>query len=321
MRTRLLICLIIFFSTSHQSPVRAENLRDQIIDLPQDQDTWDNITEPVCGIEHPPTKYPIVLLHGFMGFDKALKVDYFYRIARDYQNRCAMVYTTNVNPLNTIQRRALELVPQIEQILEVTKSEKINIIAHSMGGLDARHLISNLGFQNRVASLTTIGTPHRGTPVPEYVWRHLGKKNFLYKAFEFLIYGATSSGKRGVNEISLNAALWNLTPTYVNKYFNPNTKDAPGVYYQSYAGLTSVTGLTTGDVIDPLLILFQPSFIGFGANDGLVPVSSAKWGEFRGIVRGDHIDLIGQVFGSTSFLFNHRRFYRYLLNDLAHKGF
>ena len=41
----------------------------------------------------------------------------------------------------------------------------MHLIAHSMGGLDARHMIVREGMAERVASLTTVGTPHNGTPV------------------------------------------------------------------------------------------------------------------------------------------------------------
>jgi len=37
---------------------------------------------------------------------------------------------------------------------------KVHLFAHSMGGLDARHMITHLGMANRVRTLTTIGTPH-----------------------------------------------------------------------------------------------------------------------------------------------------------------
>lgn len=325
MPTRLFISLIATcFLTikAHGAFKPIIDLESQIIDLPQSEDSWDDITDINCDSSAHSPRYPIVLLHGFMGFDKILRVEYFYRIKGDYRTHCAKVFTTNVNPLNTVQLRAKELAPQIDGVLQQTKSEKINIIAHSMGGLDARYLISSMGFENRVASLTTIGTPHKGSPVPEYVWKFFGKgNNPIFKAVEFLIYGATSSGKRKVNEISLNAALWNLTPKFLNTYFNPNNPNSPSVYYQSYAGISGITGIKAGDIIDPLLILFQPSFIGTGYNDGLVPIDSAKWGEFKGIVRADHIDLIGQVFGTTSKKFNHRKFYKIILSDLAKRGF
>ena len=45
---------------------------------------------------------------------------------------------------------------------------KVNIIAHSKGGLDARYAISKLGMAPYVASLTTMNTPHRGCRFVDY---------------------------------------------------------------------------------------------------------------------------------------------------------
>ncbi|MDQ3232702.1 MAG: hypothetical protein M3Q07_12860, partial [Pseudobdellovibrionaceae bacterium] len=90
---------------------------------------------------------------------------------------------------------------------------------------------------------------------------------------------------------------------------------------QSYAGVSSITGWGTGDRMDPLLAGFQIAF-GFGKrNDGLVSERSAQWGRYRGVVSADHIDLIGQLFGSTSDRFRHLSFYQELTNELADLGY
>ncbi|MFW7379598.1 MAG: lipase family alpha/beta hydrolase [Oligoflexus sp.] len=293
---------------------------EDVIEVTGDSDSWDEVysTERACVQTSHAPRYPVVLLHGFMGFDEVLRIDYFYRVRSDYTRNCAQVFTPHLSALNYISVRAEELAANIDEILEITGAEKVNIIAHSMGGLDARYLISSMGYGDRVASLTTIGTPHLGTPVPDYIWALLGKgDNILYQAFEFLVGGVVGKGK----EQDLQAALYNLSPTYLNSFFNPANRDDNRVYYQSYAGMSSMTGVTTGDALDPLLYLFAPSFIGTGRNDGLVPLESAKWGRFRGILRSDHIDLIGQLFGSTSWFFNHRKFYKNILDDLAAMGF
>ena len=228
------------------------------------EDSWsEDYTEiSSCRAGQAKTRYPILLVHGFMGFDEVLFVDYFYRIRADYQKDCIQVFTPSVSPLDYISVRAKQLAVHVDEILELTGAAKVNIIAHSMGGLDARYLISTMGYADKVASLTTVGTPHRGSPVPDYVWRVLGKDdNVLYKAFEYLVGGIIAGGQKQ----DLQAALWNLSPTYIDgNRANPND---PRVYYQSYAGVTSITGLS-GDNIDPLLLPFAPAFVGKGKNDG-----------------------------------------------------
>jgi triacylglycerol lipase len=73
------------------------------------------------------------------------------------------VYVVRLPPMAGIARRAEAFAEQIQKI----PGDRVNVIAHSMGGLDARYAISRLGLDARVASLTTIGTPHRGTPIAD----------------------------------------------------------------------------------------------------------------------------------------------------------
>src|SRR5436190_277798 len=53
---------------------------------------------------------------------------------------------------------------------------KVIIIAHSMGGLDARYMISRLGMADRVAALVTLSTPHHGSPYADWCLKNLGMK-------------------------------------------------------------------------------------------------------------------------------------------------
>ena len=58
---------------------------------------------------------------------------------------------------------------------QVPGAEREHIIAHSMGGLDARHAIAHVpGLAGRVATLVTIGTPHRGSPVADAIAGDVG---------------------------------------------------------------------------------------------------------------------------------------------------
>jgi triacylglycerol lipase len=73
------------------------------------------------------------------------------------------VHLARLSPTGSVSLRAAQLARQVESI----RAERVNIIAHSMGGLDARYAITHLGLHSRVASLTTIGTPHHGTPIAD----------------------------------------------------------------------------------------------------------------------------------------------------------
>src|SRR6266481_4663145 len=112
-------------------------------------------------------RLPVVLAHGFLGFDEIelgrSKHLYFRGIGTHLEKLGAQVYSPRVPPASSIPARAQRLADLIRALPE----PRVNIVAHSMGGLDARYAISRLGLAPRVASLTTIGTPHQGTPLAD----------------------------------------------------------------------------------------------------------------------------------------------------------
>ena len=267
-----------------------------------------------------PARYPIVLLHGFLGWDKVFFLDYFYHIRMALEEDGFTVYTPQVNPVSSIETRAKQLAPLLDKIFKETGAEKINIIAHSMGGLDARYLITH-GYGDRIASLTTVGTPHHGTPVPNLVFKVFGTNNPLFKAFEYLAAGFLGNGEFKPSDLNLRENLWNLSSDFVENYFNRYYLDNPNIYYQSYAGVSSIGGFRTGDFLDAFLVPFVSAFKLGARNDGLVPIDSAKWGRFRGIVSADHVNLVGQLFGRTSHRFDHVKFYKKMAWELVDLGY
>jgi pimeloyl-ACP methyl ester carboxylesterase len=117
------------------------------------------------------TRFPIVLHHGFLGFDRIFMIDYFFGVRTALRDAGYDIHATTVAPVNTIAFRAHQLASQIDKVLEETGASKVNIVAHSMGGLDARYLISSLGYGDKVASLTSIATPHQGSLVADVAYR------------------------------------------------------------------------------------------------------------------------------------------------------
>src|SRR3954463_8353189 len=115
----------------------------------------------------PPPRLPVVLAHGFLGFDEielgSRKHLYFRGIGEHLERMGARGYSPRVPPASSVAARAQRLADLIRALPE----PRVNIVAHSMGGLDARYAISRLGLAPRVASLTTIGTPHQGTPLAD----------------------------------------------------------------------------------------------------------------------------------------------------------
>ncbi len=264
------------------------------------------------------SRYPIVLVHGWTGWDEIGAYTYFYGVADRLTAQGFLVYTASLDPYNSVQVRSEQLAEQIDGFLEAGRAERVNLIAHSQGGLDARRAISSLGYADRVASLITISTPHQGTPIADVALGLLPgfAEDVLAWFLEWL--GATVVG----SESDAIASFESITTSYVQDEFNPANPDAAGVAYISYAGKTCPLGLTCGDACDvEIRFAYYILLAVAGANDGMIPVESAKWGDYRGEIPADHFDEIGQLAGITGPNFDHLDFYLGLARDLAADGF
>ncbi|MCL2370174.1 MAG: hypothetical protein FWC80_02975 [Firmicutes bacterium] len=214
------------------------------------------------------TKYPIVLVHGFALRDGIGKI--WGKVPKKLRANGATVFVGKHDALGTIEHNANHLKKRIETILAQTGSEKVNIIAHSKGGLDSRRLINLEGMADKIASLTTIGTPHNGL---NYVDRILKIPGCLFVPFSwvanifyFLLGDKKPTFRRSVRGFS---------PSSLSK-FNKDNPDHPDVYYQSYA-----LKLLKGGRLRKFILRHD------GDNDGLVSVEAAKWSGYRGILGED----------------------------------
>ena len=230
---------------------------------------------------------PIVLHHGlilpgnvrvgplaigsFRGIDDAMA-------ARGYP-----LVLTQVHPTAGVARRAAQLKHIILQRLRamsraaVTERaqppERVIIFAHSMGGLDARHMITHLGMADRVAALVTLSTPHRGSPYADWCLRHLTR----FRALRLLKMLGLDTG--AINELTTDACA----------RFNDNTPDLPGVRYFSISAARPLLE------VSPLL--FQPYRIvhaAEGLNDGFVSIRSAKWATHLQTWAVDHFHILNR---------------------------
>lgn len=266
------------------------------------------------------TKYPVVLAHGMAASAEILGiVDYWWGIDNELLRNGAKVYKTSVNGMDGTIAKAENFKEQVLDILAVTGAQKVNIIGHSHGTLYSRYAISNLGLAPYVASYTSIAGPHRGSSIADLVLNTLPEvlQDQVGGAFDFIytwVFGDSDPD-------SLQNAI-DLTTDYMCNVFNPNTPDMSGIYYQSYAAKAKWSC--------PNLML-QPTWLIMlvkeGANDGLVGVESAKWGEFKGVMDGawyssgvDHLNIVDQMFGITPG-FDAPGFYLNIVSDLKNRGF
>lgn len=286
--------------------------------------------------------YPIVLAHGFFGFEDfagAGFVDYYWGVREDLaEHGEGEVFTPAVDPFNDSTTRGLQLLAAVEGVLETTGAEKVNLIGHSQGGLDARvvaHMRPDL-----VASVTTIATPHYGSPIADYALFIPGGNvvDVLVQLFGGPLWGAIDSNT------SLAASMEQFSTDGIAA-FNEAYPDAPGVTYASIAGRSdntlAQTECATDDappfignwdgIVDPIDPLFAASeaIVDGGLlqsipNDGLVRVEDARWGTFLGCIPADHIDQIGHLFGNGAGggnPFDHYVFYRNVVAYLRSRGF
>ncbi|KAI7896402.1 Alpha/Beta hydrolase protein [Mucor mucedo] len=257
---------------------------------------------------------PIVLCHGLFGFDirgpqniPALQFHYWSGVEETLAKLGAKVIVTRVPQAGSIWERSHALHTILKSILV---GKNVNFVAHSMGGLDCRHLLANT--QDRpyhVQSLTTICTPHRGSPVMDWVRDHVGvglsqSHNGLHQNSNWSPATTTISTKNNtlrhdadclpaIDKLVVNwfdePAYAHLTTDFCNDYFNPNTPDDPSVKYYSYGAAaqlpawSSLLGL-------PWRMVQEKE----GDNDGFVSVNSAKWGTYVKTINADHWDLSGK---------------------------
>lgn len=218
-------------------------------------------------------KAPIVLAHGLLGFVTARigrrRIFYFRGIPQRLARAGNSVCLPRVEPTASVPERAESLKREITRLCG---AEPVHLIAHSMGGLDARHMIAHLGMERRVLTLTTIGTPHRGSAVADRVAEGgLGRRLERWLARRGIPHGA-------FRDLRTDAC----------RAWSTATPDAPGVRYFSVGGRQErrkmLAVLRLGhDVLRPVE----------GDNDGLVSVASARWGESFEVWECDHFNQIG----------------------------
>jgi triacylglycerol lipase len=239
-------------------------------------------------------RYPVVLAHGLLGFDRIAvggrEHSYFRGVTGHLMRVGAEVHRPRVSSLASVADRAQELAQRVNLI----RATKVNIIAHSMGGLDVRYAIAKLGLADRVASLVTIGTPHLGTPVAD-----LGAKLTDLLKLKALIGRV----------IDVNA--WYDLTTERMQRFNREVPDSDGVAYWSVVARVERAGA------HPLLrVTHKYLSERVGDNDGMVPMASQRWGEVIKQIEADHWAQIGWSPG-----FDALTFYEELLRELRGRGF
>lgn len=260
------------------------------------------------------TKYPILLVHGVFFRDFKL-FDYWGRIPNELIKNGATIYYGEHSSAADVEHSAAELTDRIKKIISETGCEKVNIIAHSKGGLDCRCAISS-GAGDMIASLTTINTPHRGCGFADYLLRKVPQG--IQKQVE-KTYNAAAK-KLGDISPDFMAAVKDLTAERCS-VFDSSFTAPDDIFCQSVGSqLKKASG-------GKFPLNFSHGLVKHfdGPNDGLVATDSFRWGEKytflepkkkRGISHGDMIDLNRENIPG----FDVREFYVQLVSELRKRG-
>ncbi len=250
-------------------------------------------SSPTCD-----TKYPIVLAHGMGTQAKILYViDYWGGVPGDLEDEGADVYITSVNAMDSKASKAAQWKAQVLEIMAVTGAKKVNVIGHSDGCLYTRYAISNLGMGSMVASHTSLAGPHRGSSTADMIMGLI--PDTMEPMVGDVLNTIMAFAMGDVNGDSVANGI-ELTRPYMNNIFNPNTVNVPGIYYQSYA-YKCKNAIGAGPIF---WITWAAMLPVEGDNDVLVSVTSAKWGNFKGVIEGswlgsgvNHLAAVGMLSG------------------------
>lgn len=278
------------------------------------------------------TRYPIVLVHGMLGFDSIGAINYWYGIPEGLRAGGATVFVASVSALNTNEARGEQVLQYLELLRAQYGYQKFNLIGHSHGGATSRYVAGVA--PDLVASVTTVGAPHDGSKVADAIQAGAGATGTtgliatLVDGLGQLI-GLLSGNSSPQDALGTLASLNTAGARDFNLRFPQGAPTqacgqgaelaANGVRYYSAGGTAVATNVF--DILDPTLIATSLVF-GFEANDGLVSQCSSHWGRvLRDNYGWNHIDEINHLFGLRGvFSADPVAFYRSQANRLRNLG-
>lgn len=278
------------------------------------------------------TKYPIVLVHGFLGWGSIGPYDYWFGISDALRRDGAQVYVAQVSAANSTEVRGEQLLTYVKQVLAATGASKVNLVGHSHGGPTVRYVASVA--PNLVASVTSVGGVNKGAPAADILRGAVAPGSLSEAVLGSIVngVGGTIAFLSGDTNAQVSpAALDSMTTAGAAKFNAAHPEGVPtsacgegayqarGVYYFSWSGAQPFTNVL--DPLDASLGLLSLAFNG-AKNDGLVGSCSSHLGR---MIRDDyamnHLDEVNQVAGLVNlFETNPVTLYRQHANRLREMG-
>lgn len=233
----------------------------------------------------------VVFVHGLVrpSFKIGGSFEYFRDLKSTLADQPILSYFPDLPSAASIEERSKPLKLAIAAI----DADEIYLLGHSMGGLDCRYYAANNPTDQRIKRLITIATPHQGSPLADWVLKNRSP-------LATMLRHVFSNGAQALT-------------TTACKVFNKNTPNREDIEYFSYAASRPYWEL-------PAWLRVLAKHIGDEANDGLIPVSSANWGQFVGLIHADHFETSGWSLALSNQAkqrpFDHIDFYRRLINEL-----
>ncbi len=229
-------------------------------------------------------KNPVLLVHGSTANGPNLSVGpfefgaYFADLPAFLGETGTVVKIAHLPTDASIAERAAVLKNYLETDM---KGEMVNIIGHSLGGLDARYAVSILGC-NQIASITSIGTPHLGSPLADWAWKQVLNKGFWYWLLKAIGYDLKN--RRFIQDITTEGM----------KVFNEKVRDSLDVRYFSVQTKASFSDGNMSFLLWPTAKWMegQKHYLTANGHDGMVPFDSQLWG--TGVYTGQ-IDHLAQI--------------------------
>ena len=213
---------------------------------------------------------------GSQGSGRFLKpVDYFAEYEEFFKSQGCEVARVQFMENARVELRGIMLRDQANQFLAKYPGEKAVIIAHSEGGIDARFAVKTLGLKN-ISAIVTIGTPHRGTTLADWVIHQSSKKTVLYWLVRVF----------GNYDLSQLPFVGEMTASFMERQ-KDKFDVVPEVKYAAAQGVC----LTHCYWALRLLDFVSGTHLqgGIDTGDGIIPAASQKFGEDLGSYDLDHL--------------------------------